>query len=106
MSLTLVKHDWPGTQGSGWAMAGGPGRIAISAVAATKPNPATNDRVIASTANLVAPRRTLCAQADRRLRRIANARMGLSSRRTQSRQGAVRRRRYSHNLAEAMTMDY
>src|SRR5262245_7107578 len=75
MSLTLVKHDWPGTQGLSWAMAGCPGRIAIRVDAATKQNPATNDPLIASAANLVAPRRTSRAPADECLRRIANARM-------------------------------
>src|SRR5215475_10405087 len=75
MSLTLVKHDWPGTQGLSWAMAGCPGRIAIRVAAATKQNPATNDPLIASAANLVAPRRTSSAPADECLRRIANARM-------------------------------
>src|SRR5215475_12199158 len=100
MSLTLVKHDWPGTQGLSWAMAGCPGRIAIRVAAATKQNPATNDPLIASAANLVAPRRTSRAQADECLRRIANARM-VPPRAKPCRQGAARRL-YS-NLTESMS---
>src|SRR5215831_8965219 len=97
MSLTLVKHDWPGTQGLSWAMAGCPGRIAIRAVAATKQNPATNEPLIASAANLVAPRRTSRAPADERLRRIANARM------VSPLVDSWSARRLYSNLAESMT---